>query len=193
GWTRAGLLTLFIFVLPLGSGGAASLFSGMAKEWHVSADVLSNTAWLVGIFTGLMALVGGFLSDRVDRKTAYCLFGVVEGVLALAMALTPRTPEWFIVFAFAYNASIGLAFAGYAAVTLETIGAGAAATKWNLFASVSNIPVAIMPALDGWAATKFGSGGMLQFEFWIAVGGAGLFALVALGPRRRRPLPPLVS
>ena len=185
GWTRAGLLTLLIFLLPLGSGGAANLFSGMSKDWHVSIDTLSKFTWVVGVSTGLMALVGGFICDRMDRKTAYCLFGVLEGVLALGMALAPRTPEWFIVFAFAYSASIGLAYAAYAAVTLETIGAGAAATKWNLFASVSNIPVTIMPTVDGWAATRFGPGGMLQFEFWLALGAAALFATVSLATRRR--------
>lgn len=104
------------------------------------------------------------------------------------MALAPHTPVWFIVFGFAYTSSIGLAYAGFSSVTLQTIGRGAAATKYTLLAAISNIPVALMPAIDGRAVTHWGADGMLHLEFAIAVGGAVIFGLVLFLTRPRRVL-----
>ena len=39
----------------------------------------------------------------------------------------------------------GAGYAAYSAVVLEVIGRGAAATKFNLMASVANVPVTFMP------------------------------------------------
>jgi MFS family permease len=189
-WSRGGLLTLLLFALPLGSGGAATLFATVAAGWGVTPNLLATVASFGGFFIIPVALAGGFVSDRIDRRVAYLLFGLVEGLIALGMALAPHTPAFFIPFAFAYTASIGLAYAGFASVTLETIGRGAAATKYNLLAGVSNIPVALMPAIDGAAASRWGADGMLYLELATAVGGALLFAAVSLATRPRPALAP---
>lgn len=184
--TRLGWTTLFVLVLPLGAGGAAQLFSAIAREWRVDVGLLSQINWEVGVATGVAAVLGGFVCDRMDRRTAYVLFGVLCGVIAAATALAPRTPEWFVFFVFAYSAALGLSYAAFSAATLEAIGGGAAATKYTLFASVSNIPVALMPALDGWADTRWNAGALLWVEFGTAAGAAALFALVAVATRPRR-------
>jgi hypothetical protein len=106
-------------------------------------------------------------------------------LVAAATVFTARTPEWFVVFGFAYSAALGLSYAGFSSVTLETIGTGAAATKYTLFASVSNIPVWFMPAIDGWADTRWTATGMLWTEFAVAVAGALLFFAVAAMTRLR--------
>src|SRR5581483_5602458 len=111
--------------------------------------------------------------------------GVLGGATAAITVFLPRTPEWFLVFMFAYNAALGLSYAGFSSVTLETIGRGAAATKYTLFASVSNIPVWLMPAVDGWADTRWSATGLLWTEFaTAAVSGALFFLVVALVRRR---------
>ena len=62
---------------------------------------------------------------------------------------------------------------------LEAIGLGAAATKYNLFASLSNIPIGYMTAVDGWAAARWSSGGMLYVEATIGALALLLFIAVA--------------
>jgi len=185
---RLGWLTLFALVLPLGAGGAQQLFSAISKEWRVNVDLITNINWVVGVVTGVAAILGGYLCDRMDRKSAYVLFGVVGGVICAVIALTPRTPEWFVVFVFAYSAALGLSYAAFSAATLEAIGGGAAATKYTLFASISNIPVALMPALDGWADTRWNVGALLWTEFATAAAAAVIFMLVAMATRPRRVL-----
>ena len=188
--SRTGWLTLFLLVMPLGAGGAAQLFSSLAKEWQVDADLLSTVGWMVGGVTAVAAIVGGYICDHMDRKAAYVLFGVLGGVIAAATALAPRTPEWFLFFVFAYSAALGLAYAAFSAATLEAIGGGAAATKYTLFASVSNIPVFLMPALDGWADTRWNAGALLWTELLVALAGAAVFMVVAVATRPRRVLQP---
>jgi PAT family beta-lactamase induction signal transducer AmpG len=185
---RAGWLTLVVLVLPLGAGGAAQLASGLSKEWRVNPDLLAGVNGLSGLVVAAAALVGGYICDRIDRKSAYVLFGVLGGAICAAIAFMPRTPEWFVVLALAYSAALGMSYAAFSATTLEAIGGGAAATKYTLFASISNIPVALMPALDGWADTRWNAGAVLWIEFGTAVAAALIFMLVAVTTRPRRAL-----
>ena len=147
---RLGWLTLFLFVLPLGAGGASNIATGIAHEWRVDAGMLAGIALGGALATGLGAIVGGYVCDRIDRRAAYALFGVLGGAVAAVAALAP-TPAWFVVFSLGYAAALGMAYAAYAAANLEAIGRGAAATKYTLFASVANVPVSLMPVADGWA------------------------------------------
>ena len=186
--SRVGLMALFVLVLPLGAGGAANIGSALSKEWRVSAGLLAAVNLVSAVATAGGAIVGGFICDRIDRKTAYVLFGVLGGLVAAATVFTPRTPEWFVAFGLAYSAALGLSYAGFSSVTLETIGTGAAATKYTLFASVSNIPVWYMPALDGWADTRWTATGMLWIEFAVAaVGALRFFAVAAMARPRAAP------
>ena len=52
------------------------------------------------------------------------------------------TQVMFVVFTSLYAFVLGLCYAAFGAVTLETIGTGAAATKYNIIAGISNIPIA---------------------------------------------------
>ena len=185
---RQGWLTLVLFVLPLGAGGASQLFTGVSREWGVSGGLLATSTLINAVATGLAAIVGGYICDLMDRTVAYVLFGVIGGVVAAVAALLPMTPFWFVVFCAGYSAALGMAFAAYSAATLEAIGGGAAATKYTLFASVANVPVFIMPALDGWVDTRWRAGAMLWTELAVALVGAAVFILVALATRPRRAL-----
>ena len=60
-----------------------------------------------------------------------------------------------------YALITGLTYAGFSAVVLEAIGLGAAATKYNVFASLSNMPIAYMTVIEGWAQTRWNVSGML--------------------------------
>ena len=177
--TRIGLLAALLLVLPLGTGAATNLWGAIAKDWGAGAD---EVALVGGLLAGLIsipgAIAGGYICDRIDRKLGYALFGLATAAVAVAMAFGPRTPMGFMVGASLFNLALGFVYGGYAAMTLEAIGKGAAATKYNLLASLANVPLLVMTLADGWAQTKWGSGGMLIFEAAIGVAAAVFFLAV---------------
>jgi len=177
---RIGLLAIFICLLPMGTGAAGSLWPVIAGEWGAGADeVALATGALSGVFTMVGALSAGYVCDRIDRKAAYALFGAIGGLAALAMAVGPRTPLAFMIFCNLYSLVVGASFAAYGALTLEAIGHGAAATKYNLIASAANVPIMLMTLVDGQAQKRLGSGGMLMTEAAFAIAAAGLYLVVA--------------
>jgi predicted MFS family arabinose efflux permease len=185
-YSRVGFLTLLLFALPIGTGAASGLWSAVAGDWRADADTVALVNGLLG---GLVAipgsLIGGYLSDTMDRKTSYAVFGVALAAWTVAMAVTPRSPEMFVLFTMGYSFLTGFTFAAFTAVTLETIGQGAAATKYNLLACVANVPIAYLTYLNGVAHKQWGSTGMLWFEASLGVAAVVVFVLVALATRRR--------
>jgi hypothetical protein len=104
------------------------------------------------------------------------------------MALAPRTELMFATLTLIYAFGLGLCYASWGAVVLEAIGKGAAATKYNLLASISNMPIAYMTIVDGSSQEKWGSGGMLYTEALCGVAAVVLFAIVAVTVSRTVPL-----
>jgi MFS transporter, PAT family, beta-lactamase induction signal transducer AmpG len=188
---RAGILALLICFLPIGTGAASNLWSAVADDWHASAGTVALvTGAISGIVSALGCLVGGYVCDRMDRKTAYAMYGLLMATCAIGMAVAPRTEAMYVVFTLIYAFIQGLTYAGFTAVVLEAIGLGAAATKFNLFASLSNMPIAYMTIVDGWAHTRWGAAGLLEVEAAIGVAGIIVFVAAAMAlPRRASPVP----
>jgi hypothetical protein len=104
------------------------------------------------------------------------------------MALSPRTQATFVIFTCLYAFILGLSYAAFGAVSLEAIGTGAAATKYNLVACISNIPIAYQTLIDGWAQARWGSGGMLYVEAACSVAAVAIYLLfAATTPAKVRP------
>jgi MFS family permease len=174
---RVGQLALFLCFLPIGSGAASNLWSAVADSWHASADAVALVNGVLGgVVSAIGCIAGGWICDRMNRKGAYALYGVLQGVCAVVMALAPRTEIMYVVFTLVYAFVTGLTFAGFSAFVLEAMGTGAAATKYNVFASLSNVPIWYVTLLDGWAFTRWGSGGMLYTEAVAGMVGLLLFA-----------------
>ena len=182
--SRAGALALVICFLPIGSGGAGNLWSVVADTWHASA---STVAWANGAVSGLVAalgcLLGGWLCDRMDRRTAYCAFGLVQVGCALAMAAAPRTSDQFVLWLMAYGLTQGLSYAAYAAVVLEAIGRTNGATKFSLLAALANMPLAYVTLIDGWAQERWGATGMLLADAATGAAGVLVFGLLVASMR----------
>lgn len=182
--TRIGLMACFLMLLPIGSGGLQQLWAAIAKDWGAGAD---EVALASGVLSGLVSIAGcvagGYIADRIDRKLAYAIYGVVLSAVAVAMALTPRTPMTFMAYACLYNLVVGFCYGAYSAVTLEAIGQGAAGTKFNLISSLSNAPILLVTLVDGWAETHLGAVGMLYVEAAMGVAGVLVYALVAVTTR----------
>jgi len=92
----------------------------------------------------------------------------------------------YIGFTMTYALVTGLTYAGFSAVVLEAIGLGAAATKYNVFASLSNMPIAYMTVIEGWAQTRWNVSGRLFAEAFFATAGLAVFIAAAVTLTRRR-------
>jgi MFS family permease len=183
--SRMGFLALVLCFLPIGSGAASNLWSAVSKDWGASADTV---ALLIGVIGGILSatgcLIGGWICDLMDRKKGYIIFGLMQAFCAIGMAYSPRTQQMFILWTSLYAVSTGLTYAGFSAFTLEAIGKGAAATKYNVFASLSNAPIYYMIYIDEWAHGKWNASGMLNIEAIMAFIGVTLFITVFISVNR---------
>jgi MFS family permease len=178
--SRGGALGMFICFLPMCTGAAANLWSPLAVEWQATANTVAfvNGA-MGGVISALGCMVGGYFCDRMDRKLAYCLYGLLLAAVAVGMALAPRTELAFIVATSVYAFVVGLTYAGFSGLVLEAIGRGAAATKYSLLASLANMPIALMTFVNGWSHERWGSAAMLYGEAAAGVAAVLLFLAVA--------------
>lgn len=189
-WTvireRSGIIALVLCFLPIGAGAASGLWSAVAGEWNASADTVALvTGTLAGIVSAAGCILGGWICDRMDRKTAYVIYGLLQAACAIAMALLPRTEACFVMLTTAYAFIAGLTYAGFTAFVLEVIGKGAAATKYSVYASLSNMPIWYMTNIDGWAHDRWDSSGMLFTEAVLCCAGAAVFVVAAMALRPR--------
>jgi MFS transporter, PAT family, beta-lactamase induction signal transducer AmpG len=185
--SRLGLLCGLIMLLPIGTSAASNLWAAIAGDWSAGAKTVELAQGaLSGVLTAVGCVAGGYVCDRLDRKTAYCLFGVLVSASLVAMALSPRTPSMFVVFTLSYAVITGACYAAYSAVVLEAIGRGAAATKFNLMASIANVPVLLMTRGDGWFHDRGGANLMLYGEAACGVLAVLFFGgLIKLLPKQR--------
>jgi PAT family beta-lactamase induction signal transducer AmpG len=186
--SRMGFLALFLCFLPIGSGAASNLWSAISNDWHASAGTV---ALVIGILGGVLSaggcLVGGWICDLMDRKKAYIMFGMIQALCAVGMAFSPATELMFVIWTSLYAVSSGLTYAGFSAFVLETIGKGAAATKYNVYASLSNAPIYYMIYIDEWAHGKWGAFGMLAAEALMALIGVILFISIFVSVNKMKP------
>jgi MFS transporter, PAT family, beta-lactamase induction signal transducer AmpG len=174
--SRLGILAMVLCFLPLCTGAASNLWAAVAGDWQASANTVAFVTGLMsGIITAAGCLLGGWICDRGDRQIAYVVFGLMQAICAVVMAYAPHTEMMYIILTSLYAFTIGLSYAGFSAFVFEAIGKGAAATKYTVYASLSNAPIYYMTLVDGWAHTHYGPAGMLNTEAAFAVLGIVLF------------------
>jgi len=191
-WSRTGLIGAALCILPIGSGAAANLFAAdkFVAEWGVSKNLVGPLNGTVGGFAAMLGSVtGGKLSDVIEKKRAYALSGIALAVTAFAMALMPKDTATYIIWVFGYQFAIGLCYATFTGFVLDVIGKGAAATKYNLLASLANIPITLMGRWDGRVAEGHGHSAMLWFDGAMGVAGAVVLMVIVLValPKQRPP------
>ena len=183
---KLGGMAIFLLVIPLGTGASQSLFSSVAGDWRAHAGLVALvTGALSGLVSMPFSLIGGYIGDLWDRKSAYVLGGGLMAMCAVAMAVAAKTPQNFVIFALLYAATMGIVWGAYGGVVYEAAGVGAAATKCNILSSLCNVPIATMIAVDGWAQTRWGSVGMLFTEAGIGVIAIVIFVVVRIATAPR--------
>ncbi len=177
--TKSGILAMLLCFLTLGTGAAGSLWSAVAKDWKASVETIALVSGVMGgLLSAVGCIAGGWICDRMNSRNAYLLFGLIAAANAVCMAYSPKTEMMFIGWTSVYAFANGLCYAGFTAFVLEVIGKGAAATKYNIFAALSNSPIYLMTYIAGIAYTHFGAKGMLNIEAAFAVGAVVLFLIV---------------
>lgn len=186
--SQRGFLALLMLFLPIGSAAATSLWSSVYKDWNATpGEVALVVGALGGILSAVGCLIGGWICDRMDRKKAYIFYGLFQVVCALSMAFCPRTEWMFVIWTSLYGVSNGLTMAGFSGIVFEAIGKTGAATKYNVFASIGNIPLYYMIFVDELAHRKWGDTGMLITESAITVLAASLFTFIFLILKNTKP------
>lgn len=184
--TKMGILAMLLAFLTIGTGAAQNLWSAVAIDWHTSADTVALvTGAIGGLLSALGCLIGGWICDRIKRQSAYLLFGLMGAFCTVGMAYCPKTELMYIIWTSVYALSMGLSYAACSAFILEAIGKGAAATKYNIYASLSNAPVYLMIFIEGWAHSRWGSTGMLNIEAAFGVLAIILFLTVQMIMKER--------
>jgi nitrate/nitrite transporter NarK len=180
------LLTTALVSCPIGAAGASNLWSAIAPDWHASPDTVALATGLlssVASFAG--CIVGGYMADRVGRWWTYFVSGTFMALVAIVMAVAPRTSFHYSSWVLLYAVSVGMANASFSALVLNAIGRGAASTKYAIMSSIGNVPCVYMTALDGWAYDRWHASGMLNFEAWVSMAFVvlGLWALSKVNVR----------
>ena len=79
-----------------------------------------------------------------------------------------------------YQFGGGIAYGCFTGFVLDVIGTGAAATKYNALASLSNISILYMTKLDGWASTDHGTVSMLLVDASSEIVGICVFITILM-------------
>jgi MFS family permease len=190
--SRSGVIGVTICFLPIGSAAAQNLFSAMATRWQTSGEVVAITTGMLGGFIALGGcLAGGWFSDKLGRRMSYALSGAFLGVVAIGMALAPRNEYSYVFFTLAYTFGGGVSYACFTGLVLDIIGKGAVATKYNVLASLSNVPIWYMTLVCGWASDKHGPVYMLWTDAGSEFIGIGVLLIVIsiVRPGKERALP----
>ena len=193
-WSRQGALALPLCFLPMGAAAASGLLSAVARDWHASSELVElMNGWLSGVIMIAGCLLAGRVSDATDRKAAYAASGGILAVFTAAIAFAPQTPATYALLCIGYSFAAGLCYGTFTGFVLQVIGGGAAATKYNVFASLSNIPIWYMTRVDGWAADRYGSLKMLLVDAGAGFLGIAILLVVFAVVRAVRPNPPRAS
>ena len=177
--TKGGFLSAFLCALPVGTGAAQGALTQaeVAAHWGAgSADVGLLQGLLAGLITTAGCFGGGWLCSRFHPRTAYAVIGLLLAAVATLMALAPATLVYYYVWNILYSFGVGLAYSAFTAVVLNSMGAGSAATKYNLMASLSNFPIWWLGLLLGRVADVSGPNAMLLTEAGLGVVGVVVFA-----------------
>lgn len=186
-WSPRVLIGLVFFLSPVSSGAVANLISSVGPDYH-APDV--EVLWITGIAGGLLsavgAFLGGYVSDRMNRMTAYALCGGLCALFAIYMGLARPTAFTFGAGYSGYSIATGFGYAVFTALVLDVLGRRqrGAGTSYALLVASGNIPISYMTWLDGVGYKHWGARGLMGVDAIANGGGAVVLLMVAWYARR---------
>ena len=178
--TRPGLLAAVFCFLPVGTGGGQGILAqaAVAAHWHAGeAEVAQVQGLLAGAITAIGCFCGGWLSMRVHPRWAYALAGLTLALVGIGMAVSPATVDMYVTWSLLYAWAVGICYAAFTALVLDAMGKGSAATKYTIYASLSNFPIWWVGLALGRVADDHGPVVMLLAEAGLAVTGLLVFMI----------------
>jgi MFS family permease len=159
------LYVVIMLLIPIGTGAASNLWSAVATDWKVSADMVALVTGIIsGLISALGCIAGGWLADKYGVWWAYFGACTISALVTLLMAAGPYLPWMYISGVLVYGFALGMVNSSFSAVALFATGKRAAATRYSLLSSIANLPVVVMTGFDGWAHDHGGSKYMLVLE-----------------------------
>jgi hypothetical protein len=161
---RAALIGVLIFVIPAATFAAQNLFSGLGRDFHAS-DI--QVTWIVGIGNAITcslgAFLGGWLCNKMDRRTLFVLTGVVAATATLGMAFGARTATVFLAGVTLYNLLAGINYAAASAVAFDIMGIRnpLAATQYAMLMAACNVAISTVLWGDSRGYKLHGATGLL--------------------------------
>lgn len=190
----AALLVILLMFLPIGTGAAANLWSAIAKDWNTNADTVALvTGILSGFVSAVGCVMGGYVIDRWGNWVGYLGSGVLCAVITFVMAILPLQPYVYVVGVLAYTFGIGMINAAFTSVILYAIGKRNVATKYSLLASMGNLPVVYMTAINGWVHDKYNSKYMLTLEAALGVLFVIIFTIILRRMMNKKLIPATIE
>ena len=186
-----GMLAALLLMMPVGTGAASGVLTqaAVAAHWGAGSDAVARTQGLLsGIVTAVGCFAGGWLCHRAHPRTIYAVVGLMLGAVDLAMVVAPATVTTFVAISMVYAFWVGVVYAAYSAVVLDSIGTTAPATKCSMMASIANFPIWWLGLLLGWMSDRYGPAAMLETEAALSAVGVIIFwAVLAMTSSRGVP------
>jgi len=178
--TKAGLLVTLLCFLPFGTGaGQGVLTQGTVAElWHAtSSHVALVQGYTAAVVTAAGCFAGGWMCKRVSPRRSYLVSALLLALVSAAMAVIPPNVTSYVVGNLTYAFVVGLAYATWTTAVFEAIGARSAATKYTIFASLSNFPNWWLGLVLGVVADDHGPLAMLATEASIGIAAVVAFVI----------------
>ena len=180
------LYVVIMLFIPIGTGAASNLWSAVATDWKVSADMVALVTGIIsGLISALGCIAGGWLADKYGVWWAYFGACTISALVTLLMAAGPYVPWVYVYGVLVYGFALGMVNSSFSAVALFATGKRAAATRYSLLSSISNLPIVVMTGFDGWAHDHGGSKYMLLLEALSGIFFVGICVVVLVWMKNR--------
>src|SRR5437660_4328753 len=104
------LFTIVLVCSPIGAGAMNNLWSAVAPDWKTTSDRVALVSGVLnGVISAIGCVIGGWVADRIGRWWSYFGSGVLIALVAIIMAVAPRSPNAFTVGVLAYALTSGMA------------------------------------------------------------------------------------
>ena len=203
--SRAAMAGLLFDLLPICAMALSlSLQSNLAVELGLPDSEIAQLGIWSSVLTAMSCVIGGYISDRVDRRRALVVYVLLLSLPGLYLMTQLQAAGWvmprhgdaapaalvhsFWLACLAYHLFFGLIYGARAALFIDLTQPAVAATQFAVYMALTNLSIAYSQYWQGQAAARWGYPTTLLIDS--VVGLACLFFLpwMKLGATPAEPL-----